>query len=38
MAMYAGSGVGDITDAPTAAIVLDRMTAEALPLLSAPPR
>ena len=38
MAMYAGSGVGDITDVPTAAIVLERMTAEALPLLSAPPR
>jgi nitronate monooxygenase len=38
MAMYAGSGVGDIADAPTAAIVLERMTAEALPLLSAPPR
>ena len=38
MAMYAGSGVGDITDTPTAAIVLERITAEALPLLSASPR
>ena len=38
MAMYAGRGVGDITDAPTAAIVLERMTAEAMPLLSAPQR
>jgi nitronate monooxygenase len=38
MAMYAGCGVGDITDVPTAATVLERMTADAVPLLSAPSR
>jgi NAD(P)H-dependent flavin oxidoreductase YrpB (nitropropane dioxygenase family) len=38
MAMYAGCGVSDITDVPTAAILLERMIAEAVPLLSAPPR
>jgi nitronate monooxygenase len=37
MAMYAGCGVGEITDVPTAAILLERMVAEAVPLLSAPP-
>jgi nitronate monooxygenase len=34
MAMYAGCGVGDIADVPTAAQIVDRMTAEAVALLS----
>jgi nitronate monooxygenase len=34
MAMYAGCGVGDIADVPTAALIVERMTAEAVPLLS----
>ncbi len=34
MAMYAGCGVGDIADIPTAAQLVDRMTAEAVALLS----
>jgi NAD(P)H-dependent flavin oxidoreductase YrpB (nitropropane dioxygenase family) len=38
MAMYAGCGAGDITDVPAAAILLERMAAEAAPLLSASPR
>jgi hypothetical protein len=38
LAMYAGCGVGDITDVPTAAKLLERMTVEAMPLLSASPR
>ena len=33
MAMYAGCGVGDITDVPTAAEIVDRLIAEAVPLL-----
>jgi nitronate monooxygenase len=33
MAMYAGCGVGDITDAPTAAEIVDRLMTEAVPLL-----
>jgi nitronate monooxygenase len=33
MAMYAGCGVGDITDVPTAAETVDRLIAEAVPLL-----
>jgi NAD(P)H-dependent flavin oxidoreductase YrpB (nitropropane dioxygenase family) len=33
MAMYAGCGVGDITDVPTAAGIVDRLIAEAVPLL-----
>ena len=33
MAMYAGCGVGDIADVPSAAEVVDRMTVEALALL-----
>jgi NAD(P)H-dependent flavin oxidoreductase YrpB (nitropropane dioxygenase family) len=36
MAMYAGCGVGDIDDVPSAAQIVDRMTADALPLLSRP--
>jgi NAD(P)H-dependent flavin oxidoreductase YrpB (nitropropane dioxygenase family) len=36
MAMYAGCGVGDIDDVPSAAHIVDRMTADALPLLSRP--
>jgi hypothetical protein len=38
MAMYAGCGVGDIADVPTAAQIVDRMTTEAVPLLSPPAR
>ncbi len=38
MAMYAGCGVGDIADVPTAAQIVDRMMAEAVPLLSPPGR
>jgi nitronate monooxygenase len=34
MAMYAGCGVGDIDDVPTAAQITDRMTTDALQLLS----
>jgi len=34
MAMYAGCGVGDNDDIPSAAQIVDRMTAEALSLLS----
>ena len=34
MAMYAGCGVGDISDVPSAARTVDRMMADALPLLS----
>ena len=37
MAMYAGCGVGDICDVPTAGAIVERMTAEALPLLAASP-
>jgi NAD(P)H-dependent flavin oxidoreductase YrpB (nitropropane dioxygenase family) len=33
MAMYAGCGVGDITDVPPAAEIVDRLIAEAVPLL-----
>jgi NAD(P)H-dependent flavin oxidoreductase YrpB (nitropropane dioxygenase family) len=36
MAMYAGCGVGDIDDVPSAAQIVERMTADALPLLSRP--
>jgi hypothetical protein len=36
MAMYAGCGVGDIADVPTAAQIVERMMAEAVPLLSPP--
>jgi nitronate monooxygenase len=38
MAMYAGCGVGDIADVPAAAMLVERMTAEAVPLLSGPRR
>ena len=38
MAMYAGCGVGDIADVPTAAQVVERMMAEAVPLLPPPAR
>jgi NAD(P)H-dependent flavin oxidoreductase YrpB (nitropropane dioxygenase family) len=38
MAMYAGRGVGDIADVPTAAQIVERMIAEAVPLLSSPAR
>jgi hypothetical protein len=38
MAMYAGSGVGDIADVPAAAQILERMMAEAAPLLPPPAR
>ncbi len=38
MAMYAGCGVGDITDVPPAAEIVDRLIAEAVPLLSSSPR
>jgi NAD(P)H-dependent flavin oxidoreductase YrpB (nitropropane dioxygenase family) len=38
MAMYAGGGVGDITDVPTAAQIVDRMMTEAVALLSPPAR
>lgn len=34
MAMYAGCGVGDITDVPPAAEIVDRLIAEAVPLLA----
>jgi len=34
MAMYAGCGVGDISDVTSAARIVDRMMADALPLLS----
>jgi NAD(P)H-dependent flavin oxidoreductase YrpB (nitropropane dioxygenase family) len=34
MAMYAGCGVGDISDVTSAARLVDRMMADALPLLS----
>jgi nitronate monooxygenase len=34
MAMYAGCGVGDIVDVPTAAQIVERMVVEAAPLLS----
>jgi NAD(P)H-dependent flavin oxidoreductase YrpB (nitropropane dioxygenase family) len=34
MAMYAGCGVGDITDVTSAARIVERMMADALPLLS----
>jgi hypothetical protein len=33
MAMYAGCGVGDISDVTTAARIVDRLMADALPLL-----
>ena len=33
MAMYAGCGVGDVTDIPTAAQIVDRMTTDALAAL-----
>jgi hypothetical protein len=36
MAMYAGRGVGDINDAPSAARIIDRIMDDALPLLSHP--
>jgi hypothetical protein len=36
MAMYAGCGVGDIDDVPSAAQIVDQMMADALPLLSPP--
>lgn len=38
MAMYAGAGVGDIHDAPPAAVVVDRMVSEARALNSSPRR
>jgi hypothetical protein len=38
MAMYAGCGVGDIADVPTAAQIVDRMTTEAVALLRPPAR
>jgi hypothetical protein len=38
MAMYAGCGAGDIADVPAAAQIVDRMMAEAVPLLSPPAR
>jgi NAD(P)H-dependent flavin oxidoreductase YrpB (nitropropane dioxygenase family) len=34
MAMYAGCGIGDIDDVPRAGRIVDKMMAEALPLLS----
>jgi NAD(P)H-dependent flavin oxidoreductase YrpB (nitropropane dioxygenase family) len=34
MAMYAGCGVGDISDVPSAATIADRIMTDALPLLS----
>jgi nitronate monooxygenase len=34
MAMYAGSGVSDINDVPGAGVLVERITAQALPLLS----
>jgi NAD(P)H-dependent flavin oxidoreductase YrpB (nitropropane dioxygenase family) len=36
MAMYAGCGAGDVADVSSAARILDRMMAEAVPLLSPP--
>jgi hypothetical protein len=33
MAMYAGCGVGDMTDVPAAGQIVERMMAEAAPLL-----
>ena len=33
MAMYAGCGVGDIADVPTAAQIVERVMVEAVPLL-----
>jgi hypothetical protein len=36
MAMYAGCGVGEINDVPSAAQIVDRITADALPLLARP--
>jgi len=38
MAMYAGCGVADIADVPTAAQIVERMMAEAVPLLPLPAR
>jgi hypothetical protein len=38
MAMYAGCGVGDIADVPTATQIVERMMAEAAPLLPPPAR
>ena len=38
MAMYAGCGVGDITDVPTAAQIVDRMMTEAVARLYPPAR
>ena len=38
MAMYAGCGVGDIADVPAAAQIVERMMAEAVPLLPPPAR
>jgi NAD(P)H-dependent flavin oxidoreductase YrpB (nitropropane dioxygenase family) len=38
MAMYAGCGVGDIADVPTAAQIVERMLEDAVPLLSSPAR
>jgi hypothetical protein len=38
MAMYAGCGVADIDDVPTAAQIVERMMAEAVPLLPLPAR
>jgi hypothetical protein len=38
MAMYAGCGVGDIADVPTATHLVERMMAEAVSLLSPPAR
>jgi hypothetical protein len=34
MAMYAGCGVGDISDVPSAARIVERIMEDALPLLS----
>ncbi len=33
MAMYAGCGVGDVNDVPSAGLIVERMTADAAPLL-----
>jgi hypothetical protein len=38
MAMYAGCGVGDIADVAPAAQIVERMMAEAVPLLPPPAR
>ena len=38
MAMYAGCGAGDIADVPAAAQIVERMMAEAVPLLPPPAR